>query len=504
MQLLTSKTLLAISKQLEPHLPFRLILFQMAPADRKKASPTSETGHPKENATAFESIPATKIFADFVAHLTYDSIDVSVIENLKRLLLDFIGIAAFAASSIDSSESFYLGVLAFSGGATGNCTVMTKGKRFLPQHSSLLNAAFGHTLDFDDTFAAGALHPGASVISAALAEAEACGADGKRLLTGLAAGYEVICRISRALGPGAYDRGFHNTGTTGIFGAVAAIMKIRGADSAAIESAFGLAGSKAAGSQQFLENGAWNKRLHPGFAAHDAFMCIAFVEQGITTAAKPLEGIFGFLKGYSASPTMNNIVEGLGKNWIHTATAVKPYPGCRMTHGGIDLAAKWRGKVRGPVKSMCLSLSTHCWMVVGRPLPNKRHPETIVDAQFSAYYQLAVAWLDGNQSGWRVYDRIHDKDVSLLLDKITVNASEDLAGLGTRLEVHLEDGTIETDDLAVPLGEPSTPLSYRDVLKKYGSMAIPAYGQQKAEQIMQIVQQLEEHNNTHDLMLALA
>ena len=94
---------------------------------------------------------------------------------------------------------------------------MTKGNGFLPQYASCLNAAYAHTLDFDDTFAAGALHPGVSVISAALAEAELLGADGKTLLTGLAAGYEVVCRISRALGAGAYERGFHNTGTAGIF-----------------------------------------------------------------------------------------------------------------------------------------------------------------------------------------------------------------------------------------------------------------------------------------------
>jgi 2-methylcitrate dehydratase PrpD len=111
-------------------------------------------------------------------------------------------------------------------------------------------------------------------------------------------------------------------------------MKIKGAKSAAVEAAFGLAGSKAAGSQQFLENGAWNKRLHPGFAAHDAFLCISFVDEGVPTAAKPLEGIFGFLKGYSSSPKIENIIEGLCQEWIHTSTAIKPYPGCRMTHNG--------------------------------------------------------------------------------------------------------------------------------------------------------------------------
>jgi 2-methylcitrate dehydratase PrpD len=150
--------------------------------------------------TSFEAIPVTKIFADFVADLTYQSVEPKVLENLKRLLLDFVSISSFSASKIESSEPFCRAVLAFSGNAPGQSTLMTKGQRFLLQYAALLNAAYGHTLDFDDTFAAGALHPGVSVISAALAQAEVSGVDGKTLLTGLAAGYEIICRLSRALG----------------------------------------------------------------------------------------------------------------------------------------------------------------------------------------------------------------------------------------------------------------------------------------------------------------
>lgn len=454
--------------------------------------------------TAFEAVPATKIFADFVANLTYESIEPKVLENLKLLLLDYVGLGAFAASTIESSEPFCRAVLAFSGNSHGECTVMTKGKKFLPQYASLLNAAYVHTLDFDDTFAGGALHPGASVISAALTEAEVSEADGKTLLTGLAAGYEVICRISRALGRGAYERGFHNTGTAGIFGAVAAIMKIRGASSQTVEATFGLAGSKAAGSQQFLENGGWNKRLHPGFAAHDALLCAAFVDQGIITASKPLEGIFGFLKGYSSAPRVDNIAEGLGKQWIHTTTAIKPYPGCRMTHTAIDLAAKWRNTKSCKIKSMRLSLSPHCWMIVGRPLPNKIHPEHTVDAQFSAYYQLAVAWLDGNETGWGIYSRIRDEDVAHLLDHITVDADEGLFGLAGRLEMTWEDGSTAVDIEKDPLGEPSNPFTYEQILKKFKSLATPVYGETRSAQIIQKVASIDQCENTKELMLLLA
>ena len=170
--------------------------------------------HPK----AFEEVPVTKNFAAFVSNLTFESIEPKVVENLKSLVLDYICITAYGASQINSSEPFFRSMLSFSGNASGNCTILTKGQKYLPQYAALLNGAYCHTLDFDDTFADGPLHPGASIVSAAITQAEVSGADGKVLLTGLAAGYEIICRLSRALGYGAYERGFHNTGTAGILG----------------------------------------------------------------------------------------------------------------------------------------------------------------------------------------------------------------------------------------------------------------------------------------------
>jgi hypothetical protein len=122
------------AKSKKQQLPYELILFQMATVKNHNHNPstTLQTDTAKTNKTmdtSFESTPATEIFADFVAHLTYESIDVSVVENLKKLLLDFIGIGAFAASCIESSEPFCRAILAFGGNTLGNCTAMTKGQR---------------------------------------------------------------------------------------------------------------------------------------------------------------------------------------------------------------------------------------------------------------------------------------------------------------------------------------------------------------------------------------
>lgn len=233
------------------------------------------------SARKVSKLPVTKELADFVSGLTYESIPPHLIAHLKILLLDYTGVAVFGAKETKSSEPFYNAVHTINSVSSGTSSVFTRGCSFQPQYAILLNAAYAHTLDFDDTHLEGVVHPGVSVISPALTEAENLKASGKELLTAIAGGYEVVCRLGIALGSGGFARGFHNTSTCGIFGAIAAIANLRGLSSEVTEMAFGLGLSKAAGSMQYLRNGAWSKRLHPGFAAHDAYLAVAFAQAGV-------------------------------------------------------------------------------------------------------------------------------------------------------------------------------------------------------------------------------
>lgn len=212
------------------------------------------------------------------------------------------------------------------------CTVIGTGApHFLPHYAGLLNATFAHSLDFDDTYAEGTLHAGVTSISAALAQAEATPENHPVLpedfMLAVSVAYEVTCRVGRELGYDAYSRGFHNTSIAGIFGAIAAIAVLKRLDAKTVETAFGLAGSKAAGSMQYLENGSWNKRLHPGFAVHDAFMCVALAEAGIVGAAKILEGKNGVFKAYTPKPhvDLHRLVTGLGEEWCWLASSLYAY-----------------------------------------------------------------------------------------------------------------------------------------------------------------------------------
>lgn len=449
-----------------------------------------------------ENDSVTTILAEFVSNTTYDTLSPVVVEKLKELLLDIIGVASAAAAAAESSEPFLNAILDFGGPQSGTSTVFTKGHNFAPQYAALLNATFAHTYDFDDTLVKGGLHPGSSVVPAALAQGETSGVDGKALLTALAVGYEVACRIAVALGPGSYNRGFHNTGTAGIFGAVAAIGRAKNLPSNVIENAFGLAGSKAAGSMSFMENGSWNKRLHPGFADHDALLCIALSEAGVIGSSKALEGRTGFLHSYSDTSDTTGLTKNLGKDWIMMGTALKPYPACRVTHASIDLAAKMAKEYGGPVEKITVALEPTGYTLVGLPVANKIRPENIVDAQFSNYIQTAIAWLYGNELGWSAYEKIFDKDAQELATRIEHVVDPSLPACGTRMTVLWRDSTQREEYMAAPLGELSNPFVFEKVQRKYLSLATPVYGEDVSRRILDIVKHLEKYKVT-DLMALL-
>ncbi|TKA22258.1 hypothetical protein B0A50_08220 [Salinomyces thailandicus] len=462
-----------------------------------------------------DSIPATHLFATFIASARPSHLTAEQRSKVKEVLLDYIGVTLGANQHADSTAPILKSITALQGPAitkaatSGVCSVVGQGVgRWLPQYAGLLNAALGHSLDFDDTYAPGTLHAGVTAIPAALATAEYLSTLGQevgpeRLILAVAVSYEVTCRIGRELGYAAYSRGFHNTSTAGIFGAVAAIAMLKGLNAEVVEHAFGVAGSKAAGSMQYLENGSWNKRLHPGFAVHDAWMSVQMAEAGVVGAAKILEGKSGFFNAYtpSAGVDLGRLTQGLGSEWCWLASSLKPYPACRMTHGFIELCGKlheqYRSSTSHPpspqdIEKVQLWMSPSNFILIGDPTPNKRHPTNNIDAQFSAYFQVANALIFGAKTGdMNPYSRLADPSINTLTEKIDVKTDEGMKQFSARLEVSWADGRSDTKAQEAPLGEVEHPFTRDLVEQKFHSLVDPVFGEQKAAKIAEMLDGLD-------------
>ncbi|MEW6641009.1 MAG: MmgE/PrpD family protein [Pseudomonadota bacterium] len=403
----------------------------------------------------------TATLAAYVNNLTFDDIPAEVKARAKALTLDLLGSAVRARREADSTPSLLamLATLALDG--RGDATVFGDDRGYTPAVAALLNGALGHSLDFDDTHADSSLHPSAPVVPAAFAVGEMVGASGRDVLTAIVAGYEVCCRLGNALDPTShYARGFHPTATAGTYGAAAAAGKLLGLSEQQLISAFGVSGSQAAGSLQFLVNGAWNKRFQVGAAAMNGVIAATLAKQNFVGASESVEGKHGLLVGYTDHADAAKATAGLGTVYETMKIGVKPYPSCRYTHAAVDaLIAMRREHNLTPDNVAKVEIGLHRnGITLTGDAATKRHPRSIVGGQFSMFFTGALA-LDQGSFGWDDYGRLGDPAIDKLADRIEVVQDARLEGrshpFGARVSVVSGDTTHERL-VADPSGEPSS------------------------------------------------
>lgn len=421
----------------------------------------------------------TATLAAYVANLKYDDIPADVLERAKSLTLDFLGSAVRARQDAESTPSL-LAMLATLGlDAKGEATVCGDSRTYMPAVAALLNGALGHSLDFDDTHADSSLHPSAPVVPAAFAVGEITGASGRDVLTAIVAGYEVCCRLGNALDPTShYARGFHPTATAGTFGAAAAAAKLYGLSAEQIIAAFGVSGSQAAGSLQFLLNGAWNKRYQVGAAAMNGVVAASLAREGFIGSTESVEGKHGLLVGYSDNPHPDKAVADLGHVYETMKIGVKPYPSCRYTHAAIDaLIAMRREHNLTPENIQRVEIGLHRnGITLTGDAATKRRPKNVVGGQFSMYFTGALA-LEQGSFGWDDYERLGDPAIEALADKIDVVQDDRLEvgrthPFGARVSIVSGEGKLERL-IPDPSGEPSLFPDAQAMRQKFLQLARP-------------------------------
>ncbi len=412
----------------------------------------------------------------FSAGIMLDRLPAEVVARARFLLLDLIGNIVRARHDAESTPSFLSAARAL-GMAGGSSGVFGDDARYTPAGAAFLNAALAHSLDFDDTHAAASLHPGAPVIPAALVAGEMAGASGADVLAAIIAGYEVTCRIALALPAGEhYNRGFHPTATCGAFGAATAAGRVFGLDADGIAGALGTALSQAAGSLQFLANGAWTKRFQVGWAALNGLVAATLVREGFKGAAEALEGRHGFMRAYAPNPQPDRAVQDLGRVFELMNTAVKPYPSCRYGHAGIDAALALRsehGLSAEEIEHVTLGLSKAGMLLVGEPAEKKRDPRNVVDGQFSGPFVIAAALATGHM-GWDSYGLLEDPVVRGLLPKVACAFEPEIeaefpVNMSAKLTIRAR-GTQFERKMVVPKGEPGNFLTEAELRAKFAGL----------------------------------
>jgi 2-methylcitrate dehydratase PrpD len=418
----------------------------------------------------------------FAARLSFEDVPPSVVASVRLRVLDLIGLA-LAATGQDFAAGLGHMLDGWGGGPAG-CTVVG-GKLAVPAPLAVLaNGTLAHGLDFDDTHAASITHASAVVLPVVLAVGESEAIDGRRTVTAAVTGYEAIARLGMAA-PGAFHaRGWHATAACGPFAAALAAGKLLELGPPQLTAALGLAGSFASGVQEFLADGSWSKRVHPGWAGHGGLIAATLARGGFSGPATILEGRFGFYSTFLGAAPDARVFATLGREWETLRIGFKPYPCCHYLHAFVDCALNLRQTHRlrpDSIETVECRVAAQEVPIVCEPRVVKLRPRTPYDAKFSLPYAVAAALLDG-RVGIETFEaeRLADERLSDLAARVTSTIDPDSRfpeGFPGWIRLRLRDGRVlearEPDGRGGP-ARPLTPQAIVDKFRDNASRTLPA------------------------------
>lgn len=430
--------------------------------------------------------------ARFALSLKYEDIPPAVLAHGRLLLLDTFGVAL---SCKDLAHACAIRRAFADMGAAGRSSLWASSDTASLADAVLYNASLIHGADYDDTHVGGIVHPSAAVVSTALAVGESVGASGREMMAAIVAGWEIIVRLGLAAKGRFHDIGYHGTGIVAPFAAACVAARLMKLPEQTLVNALGVCGSQAAALQEFLRDGSWVKKIHPGWAAHSAIYALAMAKGGLTGPAKVLEGDFGLWKTHlGAVDGLEEQMRDFGEVWHTSEITFKMYPVCHMTHSFIDCMLaleRERGFGADDIARVECRIEPRCYHIVCEPEAAKARPATDYMMRFSLPYVVAIAAIRGRVSPWEIdLKYAADSSVQALMNRVRCVSDETKSNPGFFpgwIKVTLKDGSVHERWQPCELGTAQNPVKSEDVVAKFRNNLSAAYPEERIDEIREQV-----------------
>jgi 2-methylcitrate dehydratase PrpD len=389
-------------------------------------------------------------------------------DTAEKLLIDIAGLCV-AARRMDYTRA---ALQAWESG--GKCTAIGHARALDSAGAAFVNGTAAHGEDFDDTFEGGPVHAGAVIVPAILAVAEREKLSGADALSGLAVGTELMCRGAMVAPKRIHKAGFHPTAVLGTIGAAAGVATALRLSSSQFVNALGIAGSMASGIIEYLADGSWTKRLHPGWAAQSGIRAADLARGGFIGPRTVFEGTHGFYYAFArgAEGDWAKLTDGFGSRWVASSIAFKPYACGTMTQPYVDCARRLAKKIRAEdiVEVVCETaegIVHRLW----EPLAGKQSPPNAYAAKFSQPYCIAAGFVLGH-AGLEAFteERVRDERLRSLAAKIRYQIDPDNPypdEFTGHVRVTLKDGSTHEERQGHMRGGAKEPLTRADIEEKF-------------------------------------
>lgn len=425
---------------------------------------------------------ATDTLVDWIVAARGTPLPDQVAHHVRRLLVDYVA-AVVPGSATDVARAVARHVATTYGAVDRIATAVGLGPVSAPG-AALVNGTSAHSLEVDDGYTPGSVHPSSVCFPAVLAAAEARGSDTTTTVRALAVALEAVSRLAAAGHPTTWRNHFHNTPLAGVIGATCGVAVLHGLDADRTHDALGIAASHAGGLFAFLGANAEVKRVHPGKAARDAVASVELAEAGVTGPRSILEAPHGYVEAFAAGGfDAGTLLDGLGERWVVLDSYVKPYPSCRHLHGPIDAVRALRA-THGVRASDVARIDVATYTVASHHAGTE--VDSLLDAQMSIPFAVATA-LVHDEVGLTEFgpDARRNPAVRDLVGRVRVwadaQADADYPALRTAVvTLTLQDGRELTERVPLPYGEPGNPVTDGELTAKLVRLATPVIGREAA------------------------
>jgi len=431
-------------------------------AGRTKAF-TQETTH--------AATDVTRTLARYIVSARPADLPEGVRKEARRTLLNYVG-CAVGGSRHQTIEIAISALTPFFGSA--QASILGRNERTDIMHASLINGMSSHVFDFDDTHLKTVIHPGGPVVSAILALSELRPVSGRDFLNALVLGIEIACRIGNAVYPAHYDRGWHITGTAGVFGAAAASGKLLGLNEQQMSWALGIAAAQPVGLREMF--GTMTKSFHPGRAAQNGLTAAFLAAKNFTSTDLALEGKNAWANVLSTTRNYSEITGNLGRTYETALNTYKPFACGIVIHPAIDACIQLRNQNKltaGQIEA--IDLRVHPLVL---ELTGKKTPQSGLETKFSVYFAAAVAIVRGAAGVHEFSDaNARDPIIVALRDRVTATVDPSIKEEQVRVTITLKDGRRMEKFVEHAVGSVERPMSDADLEAKFSGLAegvIPA------------------------------
>ena len=445
--------------------------------------------------------------ADFAVKLRFEDLPEEVIYQVKRFLLDSIGCAfgGWDTEDVQIQHELYHKM-----GGTPEATVFVGGTQLPMNHAALMNSLLIRALDYNDIYwEEDPSHP-SDIIPAALSPAEFLSKDGKSVITAIVLAYEFEQRMCEFAHPGIRERKWHHATLTGFVSPIVA-GKILGLNTDQMVNAIGISGSHCCTLGAVTAGKLTNmKNTVDPMATQAGVIAAQLAQKDYSGPEHVIDGKEGLVDTFGPEFELNLLTDNLGKDWRILRCSMKAVAAEALTHSPITAVLKiMADRHLKPEDITEVNVKTIARAADILSDPSKYKPTSKENADHSLPYCLAAAIVDGMVTPAQFTEtKLKDPKIWELLPKIKVTAHAEFEKLFPGLkatEVTIKTGGGDEHTLRVdyPKGDYRDPMTEEELLDKFDSMVLPKVNQEKRDQMVDLIMNLEKVKNMKDFMAAM-